>query len=94
MPVIELLHRQFEDSGLIVLGIDDEEAVTQKKFMKNSGFSFTPLLEPRQQVTNLFHVGGRPTTVLIDQQGTIRAFDLGERSFESLRESLGKVGLN
>jgi peroxiredoxin len=93
MPTIELLHRQFKDKGLLVLGIDDEDAPTQKNFMEKSGFSFVSLVELRKQVTNQFHVGGIPTTVLIDQQGTIRAFDLGEVSYESLREGLGKVGL-
>ncbi|HSS99376.1 MAG TPA: redoxin domain-containing protein [Terriglobales bacterium] len=94
MPTIELLNRQFKDKGLVVLGIDDEDAPTQKDYMDKSGFSFASLVEPRKQVTNQFHVGGIPTTVLIDQQGTIRAFDLGESSFEALRASLGKLGLN
>jgi peroxiredoxin/outer membrane lipoprotein-sorting protein len=93
MPVIELLHRQFKDKGLVVLGIDDEDSATQREFLKKSDFSFESLVEARKQVTNQFHVGGIPTTVLIDQQGTIRAFDLGEVSFESLRERLGKIGL-
>jgi peroxiredoxin/outer membrane lipoprotein-sorting protein len=93
MPIIELLHRQFKDKGLVVVGIDDEDASTQKEFMEKSGFSFILLVEPRKQVTNQFHVGGIPTTVLIDQQGTIRTFDLGEASFDSLRESVVKLGL-
>jgi peroxiredoxin len=93
MPIIELLHRQFTEKGLVVLGIDDEEASIQKEFLEKSGFSFISLVEPRKQVTNQFHVSGIPTTVLIDRQGTIRGFDLGEASYESLREGLGKVGL-
>ena len=93
MPIIELLHRQFKDKGLVVLGVDDEDASTQNDFLEKSGFSFASLIEPRKQLTNQFHVSGIPTTVLIDQRGTIRTFDLGETSFESFRESLAKVGL-
>jgi peroxiredoxin len=93
MPTIELLHRQFKDKGLVVLGVDDEDASTQNDFLEKSGFSFVSLVEARKQVSNQFHVGGIPTTVLIDQRGTIRTFDLGETSFESFRESLAKVGL-
>lgn len=93
MPVIELLHRQLKDKGLVVLGIDDEDAATQKEFLEKSDFSFVTLVEGRKQVSNQFHVSGIPTTVLIDQQGTIKAFDLGETSFESLRENLREIGL-
>jgi peroxiredoxin len=60
---------------VVVLGIDDEDAPTQKNFMEKSGFSFVSLVELRRQVTNQFHVGGIPTTVWIDQLATIRAFD-------------------
>jgi peroxiredoxin len=93
MPIIELLHRQFKDKGLVVLGVDDEDASTQNDFLEKSGFSFVSLVEARKQVSNQFHVGGIPTTVLIDQQGTIKAFDVGETSFESLRDNLRKIGL-
>jgi len=93
MPIIELLHRQFKDKGLVVLGIDDEDTATQKEFLEKSDFSFVSLIEARKQVSNQFHVSGLPTTVLIDQQGTIKAFDLGETSFESLHEKLRTIGL-
>ena len=94
MPTIELLHRQFKDKGLVVLGIDDEDAATQKDFLEKSGFSFSSLVEPKKQVTNQFYVSGIPTIVLIDRERTIRFFDLGESTFATLRDNLGKIGLN
>jgi peroxiredoxin/outer membrane lipoprotein-sorting protein len=94
MPIIELLHRQFKDKGLVVLGIDDEDALTQKAYLQQSGFSFASLVETKKELTNQLHVGGIPTTVLIDQQGIIRYLDMGEAPFESLRENLQKVGLD
>jgi peroxiredoxin/outer membrane lipoprotein-sorting protein len=94
MPIIELLHRQFREKGLVVLGVDDEDALTQKGYLEQSGFSFASLVETKKELTNQLHVGGIPTTVLIDQQGTIRYFDMGEATFESLRENLQKIGLD
>src|ERR1700693_2567096 len=34
MPTIELLHREYKDKGLIVLGIDDEESQKQAAFLQ------------------------------------------------------------
>src|SRR4029077_7000800 len=56
MPTIELLHREFGDKGLVVLGVDDEDAQTQIAFLRESGFSFASLVEPRKQATNLYGV--------------------------------------
>jgi thiol-disulfide isomerase/thioredoxin len=93
MPTIELLHREFKDKGLIVLGIDDEESQKQTAFLQKFGFSFVSLVEPKKQASNLYSIGGIPTTVLIDQQGKIRAYDQGTASHESLRETLQEMGI-
>jgi thiol-disulfide isomerase/thioredoxin/outer membrane lipoprotein-sorting protein len=93
MPTIELLHREFKDKGLIVLGIDDEESQKQAAFLQKFGFSFVSLVEPKKQASNLYSIGGIPTTVLIDQQGKIRAYDQGTASHESLRETLQEMGI-
>jgi peroxiredoxin/outer membrane lipoprotein-sorting protein len=94
MPTIELLHREFKDKGLIVLGVDDEEAQIQNEFLKKFDFSFASLVEPKKQASNLYNVGGIPTTVVIDREGMIRAFDQDTASYESLRESLHAVGVH
>jgi cytochrome c biogenesis protein CcmG/thiol:disulfide interchange protein DsbE len=93
MPAIELLHREFKDKGLIVLGIDEEESQKQATFLQKFGFSFASLVEPKKQVSNLYSIGGIPTTVLIDQQGRIKAYDQGSASYESLRKTLHEMGI-
>lgn len=93
MPSIELLHRQFKDKGLVVLGIDQEETQIQATFLRNSGFSFASIAEPKRQVSNRFGVGGIPTTVLIDQTGYIRAYNRGTVSYEDLRKTLKGMGI-
>jgi peroxiredoxin len=93
MPTIELLHREYKDKGLIVLGIDDEESQKQAAFLQKFGFSFTSLVESKRQASNLYSIGGIPTTVLIDQQGKIKAYDQGTASYESLRTTLQEMGI-
>lgn len=91
LPNVELLHRDFKDKGLIVLGVDDEDSKDQSAFLDKSGYTFRSLVDPTEHVKNLFKVGGIPTTVLIDRQGTIRVFELGGTSYDSLRESVRKM---
>jgi peroxiredoxin/outer membrane lipoprotein-sorting protein len=93
LPQVELLHRDFKDKGLIVLGVDDEESKDQAAFLGKSGYTFRSLVDPTEQVKNLYSVGGIPTTVLIDRQGTIQVFELGGSSYDLLREAIQKVGI-
>lgn len=91
MPTTELLHRELKDSGLIVLGIDDEESGEQKEFLGKFGYSFSSLADPGNRVKNLYKVGGIPTTVLIDGEGKIRAYEV-DSSYETLWKAVQELG--
>jgi peroxiredoxin len=94
LPAIELLHREFKDKGLVVLGVDDEDSQSQATFLDKFGYTFRSLVDPTEQVKNLFHIAGFPTTVLIDKQGTIQVFELGGASYDSLRDAIRKIGVS
>jgi thiol-disulfide isomerase/thioredoxin len=93
MPALELLHRQFKDKGLVVLGIDDEDAVDQNAFLRKFDYSFTSLVDLQKKTNNLYSVGGIPTTVIIDGQGKINTYLVGESSYESLWAALQDLGI-
>jgi peroxiredoxin len=90
---VELLHRDFKDKGLIVLGVDNEESKDQAAFLGKFGYTFRSLTDPTEQVKNLYRVGGIPTTVLIDREGKIQVFEPGGSSYDSLRDAVRKVGI-
>jgi peroxiredoxin/outer membrane lipoprotein-sorting protein len=94
LPDLELLNRDFKDKGLVVLGVDDEDAKDQAAFLDKFGYTFRSLVDPDDKVKNLFGAGGIPTTVLIDQKGTIQVFDTGTSSYDSLREAVRKTGIS
>jgi peroxiredoxin len=94
LPNLELLNRDFKDKGLVVLGIDGEESQDQAAFLSKFGYTFRSLVDPEDKVKNLFGVGGIPTRVLIDRNGTIQIFDAGTFSYDSLREAVRKTGIS
>ena len=49
-----------------------EDANDQAAFLDKFGYTFRSLVDPVDKVKNLFGAGGIPTTVLIDQKGTIQ----------------------
>lgn len=91
LPDLELLHRDFKDKGLLVLGVDAEEPEDQAAFMEKFGYTFRSLVDPNDKIKNLYNVNGIPTTVLIDKEGNIQMFDIGTASYESLRETVRKM---
>ena len=91
LPNLELLHRDFRDKGLLVLGVDTEEPKDQTAFLQKFGYTFRSLVDANEKVKNLYGVGGIPVTVLIDKDGTIQMFDTGGSSYDSLRETLRKM---
>jgi peroxiredoxin/outer membrane lipoprotein-sorting protein len=91
LPNLELLHRDFKDKGLLVLGVDAEEPEDQAAFMEKFGYTFRSLVDPNDKIKNLYNVNGIPTTVLIDKEGNIQMFDMGTASYDSLRETLRKM---
>jgi peroxiredoxin/outer membrane lipoprotein-sorting protein len=88
LPNLELLHRDFKDKGLLVLGVDTEEPKDQGAFMEKFGYTFRSLVDANEKVKNLYHVGGIPVTVLIDKDGTIQTFEADGSSYDSLRETV------
>ncbi|HTZ49458.1 MAG TPA: TlpA disulfide reductase family protein, partial [Verrucomicrobiae bacterium] len=94
LPDLELLNRDFKDKGLVVLGVDAEDAKDQAEFLSKFGYTFRSLVDYGDKVKNLFGVGGIPTTVLIDQKGTIQIFDTGTSTYDSLREAVRKTGIS
>jgi peroxiredoxin/outer membrane lipoprotein-sorting protein len=93
MPTTELLHRQFKDRGVVVLGIDDEDSKDQSVFLRKFGYSFLSLVDPTKKVAGFYHVAPIPTTIVVDKEGKIRTYDVGEASYESIWAALDTLGV-
>ena len=94
MPVLERLHRQFAGQGLLVVGVNvDEPRETAARFIEQQGYTFTVLLDRRQEASMLYNARALPTLVLVDAEGNVKAYGRGTRSEAELRADLRRVGL-
>jgi peroxiredoxin len=91
LPNLELLHRDFGDKGLLVLGVNTEAPKDQAAFLEKFGYTFRSLVDANETVKNVYGVGGIPAAVLIDKDGNIQMFDTSGPSYDSLRGTVRKM---
>jgi peroxiredoxin len=88
MPLVELLHREFKDKGLVVFGVDDEDPQVIGKFLQKFGYTLPVLHDLDNQVANKYAVDAIPTMIVIDRQGKIALFKVESGTYEELRDAL------
>jgi peroxiredoxin len=93
MPDLETLYRRFGPEGLVILGIDDEEAEKVKPFITQQGVTYAVLLDPGRKVNTLFGIEGIPKTFVYDRNGRIVAQSIDMRTQKQFLEMLGSAGL-
>lgn len=68
IPVIEELHKTYQDKGLVVIGIDpydDPEKMQMKEFLEKRGVTYTTLYG-NKEAPAAYNVSGYPTLYLLD----------------------------
>jgi peroxiredoxin/outer membrane lipoprotein-sorting protein len=72
MPHLEKMHREMQEKGLVVLGLDvGESAETVRDFAREHHYTFTLLLGAEPEIAAKYHVDGYPTVFLVDRAGKI-----------------------
>jgi len=93
MPEVEKLHREFKDKGLVVFGVNDEEAETARQFIQKNGYTFPTLLDEGSELSDQYGVQAIPQTLIIDRDGKVFAHFFGTGEGENLRQAV-KIALN
>ncbi len=95
MPALEQVWQQYEQGGVMVLGVDQgEQAGTVERFVREEvGTSFPILLDPDQKVGAAYQVRALPTTFFIGADGVIQEVRIGgPLSREMLLQSIWQPG--
>ena len=80
MPSIEKLYEKLgKDKSFVILAVseDSDGSKAVAPYVKQSGYKFEVLLDPRNDVGEAYNVSGIPETFVIDRDGRIVAHHLG-----------------
>lgn len=90
VPHFVELHKKYRDRGLEIVGInfervpEDQIIPTIRKFVEETGVTYTCVVGRREILTQVPGFRGYPTTLFIDRTGTVRAMVVGYRPLEFL----------
>ena len=93
MPDLDSLYQRFKDRGFVVLALSDEDAGNVKPFIAERNISYPVLLDPGDNVKDLFQVNGIPQSFVYDRDGRLVAQSIDMRTQRQFLEMLGKAGL-
>jgi outer membrane lipoprotein-sorting protein/peroxiredoxin len=78
LPVIEKIHREFKDKGLVVLAINSSEGPEAiREFLKDKDYTFTVLIDEDLDAANKYQALDIPQTYVVDRQQNIVAHLIG-----------------
>jgi peroxiredoxin len=93
MPDLDVLYQRFQDQGLVVLAISDEDGGKVKPFIAEHKISYPILLDPGHKVSNAFVVKGIPKSLIYDRAGKLVAQSIDMRTREQFLDMLGAAGI-
>jgi peroxiredoxin len=93
MPDLDALYKQFQEQGLVILAISDEDVGKVRPFVESRKISYPILLDPERKVNGLFEVEGIPKSFVYDRQGKLVAQSIDMRTKGQFLEMLGQAGL-
>ena len=87
MPSMEVLYKNFEKDGLVILAVSIDRVTTKKDippFVKGLNLTFPVLVDSWGQTDKRYKLMGVPETYIIDQQGVLREKVIGPRDWTRL----------
>ena len=93
MPDLEALYTRFAPSGLVILGISDEDTAKVEPFIRDRKVTFPVLLDPGRKVNEAFIVEGIPKSFVYDRDGKLVSQSIDMRTQKQFLEMLSKAGM-
>lgn len=84
MPSMEVLYKNFEKDGLVILAVSIDRVTTKKDippFVKGMNLTFPVLVDSWGQTDKRYKLMGVPETYIIDQDGVLREKVIGPRDW-------------
>jgi thiol-disulfide isomerase/thioredoxin len=87
LPAIDKLQKAYASRGLVVVTLSDEERDRLRKFAAEHPLSTLNVYAPK---LGWLDVGGRPLSMVIDRNGTVRECLIGGRSYAEFEAKVKK----
>lgn len=87
MPSMEVLYKNFEGDGLVVLAVSIDRVTTKQDippFVKSLNLTFPVLIDSWGQTDKRYKLMGVPETYIIDRHGVLREKVIGPRDWTRL----------
>lgn len=90
LPELEALHKQYNASGLTVIGvnIDEERAVVDAFLREQVPVTFPIVHDPKQQLADRWAPPKMPTLYLVDRDGMIAKVFPGETPIRTIKDEV------
>jgi peroxiredoxin/outer membrane lipoprotein-sorting protein len=92
MPILQNVYKEFQEKGLEVLAINDEDPQASQRFLEENGITF-PALTDTEGVMQIYQIRAIPTMILLDRNGKVSWQNVGASSENVLRKALAEAGL-
>jgi len=88
IPVIAKLAEDYRGRDLEIWGISDEKSDHVSEWMERQQQKLQTVIDRSGQASNQYHVQGIPSLVVIDREGKIVSYYLGNQSEQALRAAI------
>lgn len=86
MPVVQKIHERFQDKGLVVLGVTDDNPKAAANYLTQLGFTYPAVWDRRARLAQKFKVRSIPFSVFFDGNGKLLADRTGPLSEDDVAE--------
>ncbi|HEY1805502.1 MAG TPA: TlpA disulfide reductase family protein [Terracidiphilus sp.] len=93
MPNLDAIYTHFQNEGLVILSITDEDSQTVQSFLRGKDYHPPVLLDPGGVAHKEFHVQGIPQTFVFDRDGKLMGIAIDQSTQKQFLALLGKAGL-
>lgn len=94
MPDLSEISEKYRDKDLVVLAVSDEDGETVRSFLERHDYKFETgflNIEASDDLPEIFkNTVGRPTSFLIDKNGTVKSVIVGGSTRETFERSLSE----
>ncbi len=92
MPEMEAVYQEYKDKGVVVIGVDVQEAEEEvRQYVQQGGYSWTFVLDTTGEVTVSYKITGIPTSFFIDREGVIQAMNIGAMTKRDMETKLSEA---